>query len=65
MESTDRDQRLQDIWCRGLQSPSASYAGVQFGFQPSHCYACGENESYNAEVLRDSFPAMAAVVVGS
>ena len=62
MESADRklERATRDLW-----GPSASYLGVKLGSWSGYCYVGRENESYDAETLRDSFPTMAAVAVGS
>ena len=52
-ESTDRETRLQDIWC-----------GVQSGPRSCYCYVGRENQGHNLETLRDGFPAMAVMAAG-
>ena len=56
MHSLERGAR--DLW-----GPGASYLGVKHGSWSGYCYVGRENESYDAETLRDSFPTMAAMAV--
>ena len=68
MESTDREQRLQDIWCTRLREEleicgAPVLATLESSLDPGR--AIGENKSYDAETLRDGFPTMAAMAVGS